>query len=219
LGEPAASDTPAKKEMRALLLGIVAGAEDADAIAQARALTTRWLADQTSVENTLAQEALFIAAAHGDTALFDQLQKLSTSAADPQLRENALYALAMFRDPVLAKRALDFAVSGQVRNQDAFALFAVQLRNRQTRESAWQYIQQNWDKVAAQLTTSSGSGLVGSTASFCSADKLADVQSFFATHKVAASEHALTRASNQIRDCIDLREAQQGNLKAWLAKQ
>ena len=219
LGEPEASDTPAKKEMRALLLGIVAGAEDADAIAQARTLTARWLADQTSVENTLAREALFIAAAHGDTALFDQLQKLSTTATDPQLRENSLYALATFRDPVLAKRALDFAVSGQVRNQDAFALFAVQLQSRHTREAAWQYIQQNWDKVAAQLTTSSGSGLVGSTASFCSADKLAEVQSFFATHKVAASEHALTRASNQIRDCIDLREAQEGNLKAWLAKQ
>jgi len=36
---------------------------------------------------------------------------------------------------------------------------------------------------------------------------------------VKASERALTRAKNQIGDCIDLRAAQEGTLKAWLAKQ
>jgi aminopeptidase N/puromycin-sensitive aminopeptidase len=71
----------------------------------------------------------------------------------------------------------------------------------------------------AQVTESSGAGVVGSTASFCTSDKLSEVTTFFAAHKVPASEHALVRAKNQISDCIDLRAAQEPNLKAWLAKQ
>jgi len=220
LGDPTPGDSPEKRELRASLLGIVAGiGEDPEAIAQARQIAAQSLADPSSVDQTLAQPALSIAAEHGDAAFFDQLQKLSTTATNPQLRSSALFALAEFHDPVLAKRALDYAASGKVRNQDAFGLFASEMQSRDTREQAWEYIQQNWEKVLAQTTEFGGAGLVGSTASFCSAEKLDEVTKFFATHKVKASERALTRAKNQIGDCIDLRAAQEGNLKAWLAKQ
>jgi hypothetical protein len=79
-------------------------------------------------------------------------------------------------------------------------------------------VQDNWDKVSAQFTTFAGASLIGGTGGFCSADRLDQVGSFFAAHKVAASEHALARAKSQIGDCIDLRAAQEPGLKAWLSK-
>ncbi len=93
------------------------------------------------------------------------------------------------------------------------------LQGRETRDQAWQYIQQNWDKVEAQLTTSMGGYLVSGTGSFCSAEARDQVDSFFTTHKVPASEHALARAKNQINDCIELRAAQEPKLKEWMAAQ
>jgi len=214
------TDSPASKEMRSTLLSIAASmGEDLGAIEEAKAIAVKSLADPASVDATLAKTALFIAAHYGDAAFFDQLQKLSTAAENPQIRSSALFALAEFRDPVLAKRALDFAVSGQVRNQDAFILFAIELQRRENQDLAWDYIQKNWDKVIAQLTMSSGAGLVESTGAFCSAEKLDEMTAFFNTHKVAASEHALARAKDQIGDCIDLRAAQEANLKSWLSKQ
>ena len=127
--------------------------------------------------------------------------------------------LAQFKDQTLEQRALDYTVSSKVRNQDAAIEFLIMLRGAGTREQAWRYIQQNWDKVQAQLTTSLGSYLVSGTGSFCSADVRDQVESFFATHKVAASERTLARAKDQINDCIELRGAQEPKLKEWIAEQ
>jgi aminopeptidase N/puromycin-sensitive aminopeptidase len=206
--------------MRSNLLSIVASmGEDPGAIEEAKAITAKSLADPASVDATVAKTALFTAADFGDANFFDQLQKLSATADNPQIRSTALFALAVFRDPALARRALDFAVSGQVRNQDAFILFTIELQSRDNQNMAWEYIQKNWDKVIAQVTITSGAGLVEATGSFCSAEKLDQVTTFFNSHKVPASEHALARAKDQISDCIDLRAAQEPNLKAWLSKQ
>jgi aminopeptidase N len=220
LGTPQASDTPSRRELRAELLALVAGlGKDPDAIAEAKAINARSVADPGSVESTLANEALAVAARNGDEALFNQLQKESVDAPNPQLRSSGLRALVLFRDPALEKRALDYAVSGQVRNQDAAGFIASELRSRDTRDLAWQYIQDNWDKVTAQLTEFGGAYIVGATGAFCSADRIGEVTDFFAAHKVAASARTLSRAKDQIDDCIDLRAAQQANLKIWLDKQ
>ena len=220
LGSPQANDTPSIRELRAELLLLDAGlGKDSEGISEAKAATEHSLVAPTSIEATFAGAALGIAARNGDETLFNQLQKASTDAPNPQSRSEALHALALFRDPTLEKRALDYAVSGKVRNQDAAAFIAIELRSRDTRDLAWQYIQDNWDKVAAQLTESGGAYIVGATGSFCSADRVDQVGSFFAAHKVAASARTLARAKNQISDCIDLRSAQEQSLKAWLAKQ
>ncbi len=220
LGAPTAADTPVKRELRAELLNLVAGlGKDPDAIAEAKAIAIQGLTDSASVDTTLFETALGIAARNGDVALFDKLEGLSTSAPNPQQRSHALYALALFREPALTKRALDYAVSGKVRNQDAAGLLAMEVRSRDTQELAWRYVQDNWDKVTAQLTTFGGAYIVGATGSFCSADRIQEVAGFFVTHKVMAADRALTQAKDQINDCIDLRQAQEANLKAWLAKQ
>jgi aminopeptidase N/puromycin-sensitive aminopeptidase len=220
VGTPEVSDSPSKRELRAELLGIVAGlGHDPEAIAEAKAITARNLADPARVDQTLANAALNIAARNGDLALFEQLQKVSETAVNAQDRSDALRALALFRDPAIVKRALDYAVSGKVKNQDAVYFLAVELLSRDTQDQAWQYVQDNWDKVTAQFTTFGGAYLISGTGGFCSAEKEEQVSSFFAAHKVAASERTLERTKNQIQDCIDLRAAQEPGLKAWLAKQ
>jgi len=220
IGSPQPGEAPSQRELRAELLLLAAGlGDDQESISEARTITEHSLADPSSVENTLAGTALGIAARNGDGALFNQLQKASTTAPNPQSRAEALHALALFRDPALEKRALDYAVSGQVRNQDAAGFLASEIRGRDTRNLAWQYVQDNWDKVTAQLTEFGGAYIVGATGSFCSADRVDEVTNFFAQHKVAASARTLARARDQINDCVDLRKAQEANLKSWLSKQ
>src|SRR5277367_157621 len=220
LGEASDSDTPAKKELRATLFDYLGTlGKDPDVIAQAKQIAEKYLADPTSVEGTFAQTATRIAAVNGDAAFFDQLQKTFENSANPQLQETALRLLAQFKDQSLEHRALDYTVSGKVRNQDAAIELLIMLQGRETRDQAWQYIQQNWDKVQAQLTTSMGSYLVSGTGSFCSADARDQVVSFFNTHKVPASERALVRAKDQINDCVEMRSDQGSNMKEWVAGQ
>ena len=219
LGEVPITGTPAKRTLRARLLSLVAGlGKDSEAIAEAKAIALRGIADPTSVDPTIFETALAVAVPTGDEALFNTLQKTSTEASDPQLRSRALYALARFTDPSIERRALEYAVSGKVRNQDAASFIAAELAATDTRELAWQFIQQNWDKVAAQVTTSSGAYIVGAAGSFCSADKAEEVASFFNSHKLMAVERTLAQTRDQIHDCEVLRAAQGPALKEYLGK-
>jgi aminopeptidase N/puromycin-sensitive aminopeptidase len=169
------------------------------------------------VNASLAHAALHVAATHGDAALFDLLQKTAETSKNPDISQTALYELARFKDPDLTRRALEYAASGKVRNQDSIALFATALQSPNTQEVAWQYIEQNWPKVQAQFTMFTGGELVISTGAFCTAERREELKQFFTTHKVAASASALTRSQNAINDCVDLRAEQSSNLKQWLS--
>jgi aminopeptidase N/puromycin-sensitive aminopeptidase len=218
LGEPKDGETPDQQELRADLFGLVGGVgQDAKVIADSRQIAEQYLTEPGKVNATLGRQALGVAAIHGDAAFFDLVQKTAETSKDPILASQALYDLARFKDPDLTRRALEYAASGKVRNQDAAHLFAVALQSSDTQDNAWQYIEQNWPKVKAQFTTWAGGTLVSSTSAFCTPQRRDEVKDFFATHKVAASANALTRSQNSINDCVDLRAEQSGNLHQWLS--
>ena len=217
LGPPDAGDAPNKILLRAALYGLLGNiGADPQIIADARQISEQYLRNPASVDPTLAATALNVAAQNGDGAFFDQLQQVSQTAGDPQLRIQAFHALASFRDATLVSRALDYALSAQVKNQDSLRLVELEMRDRRTRDVAWQYVQQNWPRVRAQITTWMGGELVESMGGFCSADRSSQVTEFFEEHTVLASTHALDKARDSIADCVDLRATQGPNLKRWL---
>jgi aminopeptidase N len=218
LGAPSSSDTPNQVELRANLFELLGEyGKDPAALAQAREITEKYLSDTTSVDPTLGQTALALAARNGDAALFDRLQEVAESSTNPEIQVGSLHLLATFEDPALVQRSLDYAVSGKVRNQDALFQFVIALHSDATREQAWKYTKSHWDSVKTLLTPEVGGSLVSSTGSFCSVEDRDDVSAFFATHKVPAAEHALQHAIEHINGCIELRSLQQPNLDKWLA--
>ena len=220
LGSPSSQDDDNKRQLRAQLLYLIGiyGASPT-VIAEAREIADRYIADRASVDATVAEAALAVAARNGDPALFDKLQLAYENETDPEIQNGALRLLARFRVPQLVKRALDFAVSSKVRNQDAAIQFVIPLRDVATRDQAWDYVKANWDKVHAQLTESMGAYLVSATGAFCSAAARDDVSSFFATHKVAAADVELKHAIEHINGCITFSSEQEQNLKKWLSSQ
>jgi aminopeptidase N/puromycin-sensitive aminopeptidase len=217
LHAPAAGEAPDKSLLRAALFGLLGSiGSDPAIIADARKISEQYLSNPASVDPTLAATALNVAAQNGDAAFFDQLERVSQTSENPQLRTEALHALATFRDEAMVVRALDYALSGKVKNQDALRLVQIEMRDRRTRDATWQYVQQNWPRVRAQITTWMGGDLVKSMGGFCSTDRSSQMSEFFAAHSVPATEHALDEARDSIADCVDLRTAQGPNLKQWL---
>ena len=220
LGAPAKSDSANTCELRAQLFGLLGLlGKDPAVLAQAREIAAKFMVDPGAVDATLGQTALAIAARNGDAKLFDQIQKIYETSTNPEFQIGALHLLAQFEDPALVQRSLDYAVSGKVRNQDAAIQFAIALGNDGSRNQAWKYIQDNWEKVKAQFTAEMGAVLVSSTGGFCSDDARASVETFFSTHKVASSDKALKHAIEHIDGCIELHAFQEPKLKQWLAAQ
>jgi aminopeptidase N/puromycin-sensitive aminopeptidase len=220
LGAPAESDSANIRELRAQLFAVLGYyGKDPAVLAQSKQIVEQYLADPASVDATLGQTALSIAARNGDAALFDRLQKLYETSTNPELQEGALSLLAQFADPVLTVRALDYAASGKVRNQDTARQFGIALQLSETREQAWKYIQSHWDQVQAQVSTQMLTRVVASTGSFCTQTGRDSVKEFFTTHKVPAADISLKHALEHIDGCIELRTLQEPNLNKWLAAQ
>ncbi len=219
-GEPAANDSPGTRELRARLFELLGlYGKDPAIISEAREISRKYIADPGSVDATLGQAALVVAARNGDAAFFDQLEKVYETSTNPEIQQGALRLLANFEDPALSQRALDYAISSKVRNQDTFIQLIIALSVEPTRDQTWSYIKQNWDKVQAQLTTFGGGAIVEATSGFCTAEARDDVQRFFAEHKVAASNVSLTHAIDRINGCIEFRKLQEPNLQKWLPAQ
>jgi aminopeptidase N len=220
LGSPAANDDLDQILLRANLFSLVGDTgADPGTITQAALLAKQYLVDPSAVDPTLAAVALTVAAQNGDAGFFDQVQHAAETSPDPQLRNQALRALAHFREPSLVTRALNYAVSRKVRNQDAVSLFQTEMSERSTRDAAWQYVQQDWPRVQAQMTTWAGGLLVASTGNFCSETRQKEVTEFFRDHTVPASASALDKARVTIADCVQFRTFQEANLRHWAKDQ
>jgi aminopeptidase N len=220
LGSPSGSDSDDKRELRSQLMHFIGiYGTSPEVVAQARKIADQFMTDRASVDPSLAEAALAVSARNGDSALFDKLQMAYENETDPEIQIGALHLLALFRDPQLLTRSLDFAASSKVRNQDAAIQFAIALQDVTTRDVTWDYIKTNWEKVQGQLTEGLGGYVVSASGSFCSAAARDDVSSFFAAHKVAAADVELKHAIEHINGCIAFQSEQEPNLKKWLSSQ
>jgi aminopeptidase N len=222
LGKPEKEDSYDKDDIRASLFAALGRAHDPAVLLQALQITDDiFSGDKERMKaklSPLADAAVAVTAALGDAALYDKLQTISQKATDdPTLQTQALFTLAAFQDPALVTRTLEYATSGEVRNQDSWILIATLLATPETRDQAWAWVRQNWEKVHAQLTTASGARIVSATGSFCTVEQRDQVVSFFAAHKVDAAERTLAQSIDSIDACIQLRSAQSANLHTWLA--
>ena len=205
-----------KQQIRAELYGALGEAEDPGVLAHARQVADD-LFNGRKVTETNMMQSVALAAGTGDDAFYTRVQTVSQRADDPELQEESLKMLTQFHAPIFVVKTLEYATSGDVRNQDSWILIAIELSQRETRDIAWAWVQKNWDKVKAQFTTASGANVVSSVGAFCSVQRRDEVASFFATHKVEAADRTLAKALDSIDACIKLQSAQEPKLHSWLA--
>ena len=167
--------------------------------------------DPSSLPGTLVSTVLTIAAATGDTELYDQYLA--------QLEEYYRFftALPAFGDPPLVQRTLTFALSPAVRTQDTATLVAGRLARAASRDAAWTFVQSEWPTLTQKLGTFQGiPRIIGALGAFCTTAAAAQVQQFFATRAVASAERTLRQALERIDNCALLMARQSPALTSWL---
>ncbi len=208
-------DTDETKALRATLMGILGNADDPEVIARAQGIVQQYLRDPSTVDGTLAGPAFYVAALHGDAALYEQLSTRLQSDS-PQAYGLYLGALASFRDPALAKHAISLVQQGRIRQQDYPRFFGALLSNPSARDAAWKYLKIHWDDLAEKVTSFGGRGAVSALGDACSISMREDVQQFFASHKAPGAERAVQESLDRIDTCLAFRKAQESSMSAWL---
>jgi aminopeptidase N len=220
LGLPGqAADNENDLSLRATLL-ILVGVTGNDVALQRRAaeLARRYLADRRAVPPTIAPAVLQVAAAGGDTDLYDAyLARMAALASEPEEYYRFFGALAWFRDPALVSRTLAFALSPAARSQDVPALLAALMAAPWADDQAWQFVRAQWTAVAGKLDPAEGiPALVTGLGAYCSRDSAEQVQAFFAAREVSGLARTVDQQVEAIRSCAELRERAAAPLARWL---
>jgi aminopeptidase N len=216
---PRPNDSEEQRARRASLLRLVGEVgHDPKLLAFSRQLTEKALAGE-AVDPTLIYPALEIAARDGDAALYDAVQKRGQSATSPEDMFRYLGALGDFRNPALVERSLEYAISPQVRSQDAPFLIGALMGNPDTQNQAWDFIRQHWPQVAAKLTNFSTGTVVDGTSNFCDAVHEQQVRDFFTQHPIPSAQRTLQQSLEFISDCMDVKAQQGSRLASWLQQQ
>lgn len=180
--------------------------DDPEVVAFATAETRKYLADTHSVDPSLVESVLSVAAQHGDRALFDDLRRRFEAAKIPQERRNFLGALGAFRVPALMDEALTYSLSDKVRPTELFAIAFGMTDTPSGRDRVFTWATKNYAALTARMPTPFVSQLPH-MAGGCEEPRLAAAQTFFAdsSHQVDGTLHELAKVVEQVKDCSALR--------------
>ena len=203
--------------LRSTVLGQSGSYNDPETLAQATDLFQHYLSDADAVHPDLRGVVFSLAAQAGDRSTFDRLWELEERTNLQEEKIRLLLAMSRFQDVELLNDTLERALSSRVRSQDTITVVAGVAANPVGREPAWQFVKNNW----AEFDRRYGGGgfglmrLVSIVNSFTTAERMADVENFFAEHPAPAAERTIRQALERMRLNIRWLEQNRPALNSW----
>ena len=215
----AKSDSHLDVLLRSLVIARLGHYGDAAVIGESKNRFARHLASG-DLDPNLRGAIYSIVAEHGGADEYDSLLKLYREAPLQEEKVRLLRALTRFREPAVAQKALSFALSPDVRSQDAYVVLAGFGSNAAAREIAWRFIQKPWPALAERFGGGNvgllGRVIEGSTSGFTAPKQLASVKNFFKTHRVPGTERAVKQSIEVIQLHVDWAARDVADVQDWL---
>ncbi|MCL5008817.1 MAG: M1 family metallopeptidase [Patescibacteria group bacterium] len=159
-----------------------------------------------------------LAARMGGKKVHTTLLAKYKAAASHEEQDRLGRSLAQFSDTHLLKLTLDFALSRQVRAQDAPFIIAAVFQNPAGRDLAWKFISQNWKELVKRYGDGLGllSRLLKAAGVFTSRKKAVELEKFFKQHKILGAQRTVRQVLEKVRSNADWLEREEKNIYHWL---
>jgi aminopeptidase N len=217
--EPKAGDSDEQRTLRSRLFNALGyDARDPEVLAQARKIADKALDDPSSVDRQIAGGAMALAALNGGEDFYGRLMTALKNPKSPEEYYMYLFTLPQFSDPKLLQRTLEYAISPDVRSQDALGVVTNVMGNPEGQKLAWDFVLAHWDAVQKVGGPFASAQVVGSTSSFCDAHMRDQVVEFYSAHKVESAERTYRQSIERINNCVDLKSQQEPQLASWLGQ-
>ena len=216
---------PETRLLRSSVALLVALWGEDDALAsQARKLAVKWIADRNSVDPDIVGSVLRVAARNGDEALYKQLVDALPATQDRQQRGYLFGALGSFRDPRIARQAMDLILKPDFDLREALGLLGGPLDTIETRELPFEFVQKNYEELVAKVPTGSTFGFgeflpfVGT--SFCDEKGAEEVNALFESKidRFPGTKRNLAQVLESIRICAAYKQAQEKSVSEFFRK-
>ncbi len=139
--------------LRRTILAMAASSENASFIAEALSRYNR--KDPASMNAEVRSLLMSVVVRFGEDSVIDQLIVLHKETGSPDLRSDISGALATTKDPKVAQKLVNLLKDpDHVRPQDLLRWYILILRNRYTREIAWDWLVDNWSWIEETFASS-----------------------------------------------------------------
>ena len=205
--------------LRPALLNVLANqAQDPELIAQAKKLALAWLDDHKAVAPDMVGVVLTTAARHGDRDLFDRMRNAAKNETEENFRGKLILSLGSFQDPEILKAALSIVLSDEFDSRESLGILFAPAQWRPTRDLAYDFVKQNWDRLIARLPSDSGASLPYVAAGSCDSQHRQDVENFFSgrSTKYTGGPRILTQVLEGIDLCVAYKNAQEASVAEFL---
>ena len=216
--EARAGDSATTKQLRTSLIGILSTLGDAQVLAEARRRFDAFERDQASLPPDLRRIVLGIVARNADAATWDRIHALARKETTSMLRDQYYGLLASPKDPALAKRALEMALTdepGATNGADMIARVA-----DEHPEMAFDFAVAHRSQVDGLVDSTSRAryypGLGGNSIDPAMPGK---IRAFAAAHIAEGSRRDTETAASGIETRIKLRAQRLPEVDAWLRRQ
>jgi puromycin-sensitive aminopeptidase len=155
--------------------------------------------DPTAVDPELISAATTVVAATGDADTYEQMRERFLTGSTPQEQLRHLYALAEFDDEALVLATCEFAMSSEVRSQNAPFLLRAAIANRHHGPAAWAFVRDHWDEALDRFPSNTIVRMVDSITYLSTPELVDDTSSFFADHPIEQAAKTLEQVLERQR--------------------
>jgi len=191
---------------------------DSDLRTMAAEYTDAFLEDPGSVDQSMAEVWLQIAAWDGSMDLWQKMTGALKTIQTPVLRRHLIAALGSFRNPDLVKKSFDLVLDGTLYAQDLRTIASYSTEREYTQKATWQWMTQNYDGIIKKMGSLMAPRMPWTGAGFCSEKDVEALSDFFKdeSRRPAGTNRNLALVKEFIKRCASLRKMTQAPISEYL---
>jgi alanyl aminopeptidase len=194
-------------------------AHDKRTLDEAEKYADRWLKDPASLSADTAAVAVPLASLRAGAPRLEALRAAAKNAKNPEDRVLAIRAMGMFDDPAVLGKALDLALTDELKLSELVYLFRPVMNRPDTAALLFAWEKEHWAELRKRVPASLGRGLlVGVAGAMCSRAGRDDAQAFFSTSTqgMEGVKRPLDEALEGASLCVALREHGAADVSRYL---
>lgn len=178
-----------------------------------------YLADPAAIDPSLAGVALLVAARDGTRQDFEIYKQRFETADVPVVRNRFLSAMGNFSDPALRDEILSYLLNGPVRPNDMYLAIGGISSTAAGRDRLYRWMTDNYEAITSKFPAVFASYLPY-FAGGCSEERLAAARGFFSRpeHNVEGTDNSMAKVTEQVLDCVNLREREGAAVADYLSR-
>jgi aminopeptidase N len=203
--------------LRASLIRALGEFGDGDILDEAKRRFAGFLQDPPSLPTALRDAVTHLVGISADRTSYDALLALARKSTVTNERLRYYYAAASARDPALARATLALTLTDELPNTIVGGLINAVASSGEQPDLAWEFVQKNYDALAAKLGPQFRDAFVANFMTNFSDDAHAAELAHFAPAQATSGGHVMTaRALETIAISADLKTRALPAIDAWI---